>query len=399
MTKYLLVLLFGVTAIQAQIKIEGKVFDATNKEAISYVNIFIPETYQGVYTNDDGYFKFEVPQNTKEIIISCLGYKTKRIEIAAVTSNMNIALQTEDYLLDELIIVSKPLNEIVANLIENSQQQLERNIKLETYYREFVKINNQYSKFADGLVDYYLKPKRKTKVKPKVIVNQSRAFEVTEEDDVEAKGTISASINSLYNFKDATNDFFSFTIIENYLSKAKSSQDYDFSITRKTTENGLEIEVIEIKPLPEVEKMLIGGYIIYDATKKLILEYDLKVSEAHKKYAKLKNMILFKGKLNDFGIKTSFKYIDDKYIPNYKKINFELYLKFGKMVNDNLSGTSDVLVNSYQDENVIFPEKDQFYKESSLYENGMNYTTEFWKTNKAMPLSEKEETILKQIQN
>lgn len=131
----------------------------------------------------------------------------------------------------------------------------------------------------------------------------------------------------------------------------------------------------------------------------MILEYDLKVSEHHKKYSELRNLLLFKFKLNDFSLKVSFKNNDGKYIPNYKKIMFDLYFKFGKMANDNLMGIADVVVNNFDNQNIETPSKDKLYKEKSLYENGMNYKTAYWKTNKAMPLSEKEEAILESIKN
>ena len=398
---FLFIVVFGMSTLHSQINYKGKLIDSVTNEPIAFANIYNTEAKQGTYSNSEGEFSFFVNNNIQHITISYLGYKTLEVPISSLEKEkINTILFTqEDYLLEEIIVTDKPLNTIIEGLIENSQKELERNVKLETYYREFVKINDQYSKFADGLVDYYLKPKRKDKVKAKVIVNESRAFELVKEENLETKGTISSSLNSLYNFKDATDDFFSFNTIETYLSKTKTSEEYDFNIKRKVSEDGREIEIIEVKPLPEIEKLLIEGYIVYDAKKKLILEYDLKVSEHHKKYSQLKNMILFKGKLNDFSLKVSFKNENDKYIPNYKKISFDFYLKFGKMVNDNLSGTSDVLINHYQDDNVIFPHKDLFYEEHSLYENGKNYTTEFWKTNKAMPLSQKEETILESIKN
>lgn len=399
--KQLLILFFCSIVVQAQTTISGKIFDVTTKEPISFVNVYVPQTYQGVYTNEDGVFKLQIASEVKTITISYLGYKTLDLEVNKFTKNevLSIPLKEEEYQLSEIIVTNKPLHTIVGDLVSNSQAQLERSIKLETYYREFVKINNQYSKFADGLVDYYLKPKRKDEVKAKVVVNQSRAYELTKKDDVEAKGSVTSNLNSLYNFKDATNDFFSFNVIESYLSNAKTSANYDFNITRKVTENGTELEIIDIKAKPEIQKVLVEGYIIYYPEKKLILEYNLKMSDVHKKYSELKNALLFKAKVNDFGIKVSFKENGSQYIPNYKKINFDVYVKFGKMINDNLSGTADVLVNSYQDENVVFPQKDKIYKESSLYESGTNFRTEYWKTNQAMPLSEKEEAILKQIQN
>ncbi|MBC8884310.1 hypothetical protein H9X57_15775 [Flavobacterium piscinae] len=65
--------------------------------------------------------------------------------------------------LEEVIVTNKPIHQILAGILANSKNQLDKSIKLETYYREFVKINDNYSKFADGLIDFYVLPKKKKK--------------------------------------------------------------------------------------------------------------------------------------------------------------------------------------------------------------------------------------------
>ncbi len=398
---FLFIVFLGVSTLHSQINYKGKLIDSVTNEPIAFANIYNTEAKQGTYSNSEGEFSFFVNNNIQHITISYLGYKTLEVPISSLEKEkINTILFTqEDYLLEEIILIDKPLNQVVENLVESSKKQLDRSTKLETYYREFVKINNQYSKFADGLVDYYLEPKRKDKVKPKVIVNESRALEITNKDDIQAKGTAVSELSSLYNFKDATNDFFTFDFVERFLTDAKASNEYDFEVKRFVNSENIALEKIVITPLPNVEKLLIEGYITYDSEKKLILEYDLKVSEHHKKYSELRNLLLFKFKLNDFSLKVSFKNNDGKYIPNYKKIMFDLYFKFGKMANDNLMGIADVVVNNFDNQNIETPSKDKLYKEKSLYENGMNYKTAYWKTNKAMPLSEKEEAILESIKN
>jgi hypothetical protein len=286
------------------------------------------------------------------------------------------------------------------NLVSNSKNQLDRDVKLDTYYREFLKINNQYSKFSDGLVTYYLQPKRKDKVKANVVVNESRAFEITAANDLEYEGKADLSaLDTFFNFKDATDNFFNFNMIENFLTNAKSSKKYDFQIKTYQTQSGVSFEKIVIKPLPEVQELLVEGYIIYDATSKVIMEYDLQLADTHKQYSELRNMVLFKFKLNDLQVKVSFRMENGKYIPNYNKTVFDLYMKFGKQINDNLSGVCDLLVNNYSNTNVILPAKETFYTKRSLYENGMKHHSNYWKSNLAMPLSANEEAVLNQLMN
>jgi hypothetical protein len=386
---------FGQTTIQ------GKIIDAATLEPLPYVNVFSLEIRQGVYTNEDGIFRFETMPGLKEVTISCLGYKTLVVPVGTFQNGEKvIPLELDEYLLDEVILTSKPLHEIMSELIDNSKQRLAQNVKLETYFREFLIINNQYSKFCDGLVDYYIKPKRKDKVKPYVIVNQSRAFELTSADKIESNGKMDMSaVNSLSDFKNKANDFFNLDIIENYLTKAKDSEKYDFEIRSQVSSDGRTLEKIIIKPLETVQQQLIEGEIVYDAKDRVILDVDLKTAASHNQYAELRSMLLFKFKIYDLQLKMSFLKEADKYIPNYKKEIFDFYVKFGKQINDRFKVVNDLLVNKYYDFNINIPEEEDLYQKKSIYENGMNYTSEYWNTNMAMPLSTKEEKILKTLQN
>jgi hypothetical protein len=97
-------------------------------------------------------------------------------------------------------------------------------------------------------------------------------------------------------------------------------------------------------------------------------------------------------------IKQQYSFSNGKYVPRYKKVYVDLYLKFGKQVNDRLKFTSDLAVTQYSDVNIIIPEEDQLFQGRSLYKNGTRYDREFWKENNSIPLSEKEEQIIKSLQ-
>lgn len=151
--------------------------------------------------------------------------------------------------------------------------------------------------------------------------------------------------------------------------------------------------------MPEVKEQLIEGVIVYDATDKVIIDVDLKTATSHSQYAELRNMLLFKFKIYDLQIKMSFLKEGNTYIPNYKKEIFDFYIKFGKQIDDRFKGINDLLVNNYYDTNISIPDQEKLYQKSSLYENGMNYTSKYWNSNRAILLSEKEERILETLQN
>jgi len=258
------IFLLAVTFGYSQKTIKGQVLEASSSEALPFVNIFSPEINQGVYTNAEGKFEFQIPKDAKTIHVSYLGYKSIVFAIDNLTTNeLIIRLENEAYTLEEVIVSNKPLHSIIANLVTNSKNQLDRNIKIDTYYREFLQVNNQYSKFSDGLITYFLQPKRKDKVKANVIVNESRAYQLTSASDLKYNGKADLSeLDTFFNFKDATDSFFNFNTIENYLTSAKSSNKYDFQIKTYKSESGISFEKISIKPLVEVKEPLIEGYII-----------------------------------------------------------------------------------------------------------------------------------------
>jgi len=65
---WILLLFFAFGYSQKTIK--GKVLEATTSEALPFVNLFSTESNQGVYTNLEGYFEFQIPNGVQSITIS-----------------------------------------------------------------------------------------------------------------------------------------------------------------------------------------------------------------------------------------------------------------------------------------------------------------------------------------
>lgn len=379
---------------------EGKIIDKSTQESIPFANIFVQQSTQGVISNEDGVFKFYIPTNAETVEISHLGYKSKIYPVNELNAEFTtIYLEADEFALEEVIVTNKPINQILAGIIDNSKMKLDKSIKLETYYREFVKINNKYSKFADGLIDFYLQPKRKTKIEANLIVDQSRAFQLAEKGEIEQKGKVDLSeLDSFFDIQKAANGFFSYELVEGLTGK-KSSENYDFELRSKKDQDGNTVEIIYVIPKPKVEDALLEGKITYDPVNKIVLDIDLKMSEKHKQHVKMRNVLLFKFAVHDIQIKQTYKFTNGKYIPSYKKSIIDIHIKFGKQMNDRMMCISDLVVTNFNDNVTAIPEKSSFFKERSLYLNGMNFTKNFWETNNALPLSENEERILQTLKS
>lgn len=402
--KHYLVLFFCFTAflVQAQTGIfQGKIIDKNTNESIPFANIIALQSTQGVISNEDGVFKFYIPTQVKSIEISSMGYQSQKFEVTTIDSTFQtIYLNVDEIALEEVFVTNKPITTILSNVIANSKMALDKSIKLETYYREFVKINSKYSKFADGLIDFYLQPKKKDKLEASLLVKQSRAYQLADASEIDKKGKADlAEMDSFFDIQKAANGFFSYDYIEkNFLSKKKSEY-YDFELRSKKDQNGTSLEVIYITPKPEVKEVLLEGKITYDPVNQIVLDIDLKMSEKHKKHIEITNALLFKYAFYDIQIKQSYKYVNQKYIPSYKKTLLDIYFKFGGKMDDRLMSISDLVVTNFDDTITTIPNKKEAFQENSLYPNGMNYTIPFWETTNIMPLSENEERILKSLKN
>ncbi|MCB0443336.1 MAG: carboxypeptidase-like regulatory domain-containing protein [Flavobacterium sp.] len=395
--------LFGLItlSLNAQTRIfEGKIVDKTTQESIPFANIFDLNSTQGVISNEDGVFKFYIPKDAENIEVGHLGYKSQLFLVSGIKAEpITIQLETDEMALEEVIVTNKPINQILAGILDNSKNQLDKSIKLETYYREFVKINNKYSKFADGLIDFYLQPKRKTKIEANLIVDQSRAFQLVEKGEIEQKGKLDLSeLDSFFDIQKAADGFFNYQYVEGIASN-KSSERYDFELRSKKDHDGNTVEIIYVIPKPKVEDALLEGKITYDPVNKIVLDIDLKMSDKHKQHVKMRNVLLFKFAVHDIQIKQTYKYVNGKYIPSYRKSIADLHVKFGKQMDDRIMCISDLVVTNFNDNVTSVPKKDRYFKERSLYTNGMNFTENFWETNNALPLSENEERILQTLKS
>lgn len=87
--------------------LSGIVVDETNKP-IPYCTVFIDEINQWSVTELNGKFKFNLPEGSYKLIVSCLGYQTKEelLYIPAKEYAKRIMLRSKSYDLDDVIVTA-----------------------------------------------------------------------------------------------------------------------------------------------------------------------------------------------------------------------------------------------------------------------------------------------------
>lgn len=383
----ILILLCNFSFSQSK-TISGIIKDITSLAPIESVSITVSNSNLGTISNEDGKFRITLPENSSKIEFSHLLYNLEAYIARTNDAEVEIFLTPKSFHLDEVVINHRPGKELLTNAIDASKNKLEKSIMLNTYYREFVNVDNKYTSFSDGLVDYYVKRKSGAS---DVQVKQSRVFDLKDANASEREKAIQ-SIN-LNDIRDAIINSYNFKEISQILKDDR----YNFGVETKTEDNGSSIEIVTFSPKEGIEEEgLYEGSVTYDAKTKLILDIDMHFSEAHKKFSTIHNILIAKVKFNDHARKTRFKIDGDKYVIIYNQIKINFYIKFGKKINNTFESSYDMTTIDYE-EGEFELMKSRKYKERSLYKNGNKYTEEFWKTQNVVLLSNAEEKIINSL--
>lgn len=95
----------------AQSKISGYVLDASNNQAIPFVNIGIKKLGTGTVSDENGFYELETSEPQSRVTFSAIGYLHRTFDWQDLTGYGNIALEPREYLLDTLELKAKKWSE------------------------------------------------------------------------------------------------------------------------------------------------------------------------------------------------------------------------------------------------------------------------------------------------
>tara|TARA_R110001592_G_scaffold357657_2_gene661254 strand:- start:2641 stop:3831 length:1191 start_codon:yes stop_codon:yes gene_type:complete len=97
---------------------QNNVFDLNNKKPIESVHILY-NNYNGLITNEDGYFEIPKDKNIDSIFLSHLTFKSKRIALSNIKKGDTIYLQESPIILDEIILKKFKAKDTILKAIYN----------------------------------------------------------------------------------------------------------------------------------------------------------------------------------------------------------------------------------------------------------------------------------------
>ncbi len=324
-------------------------------------------------------------------MVSHLNYETTKLTVTKGKTTYELTPKTN--LLDEIIVTTQPIYEIMLSYIEKSKEKLQKSLILTTYYREFVKADEDYTKYSDGILKYYIKNVKKSKADVEVV--DARAIElkgvvekVKETKEVNMDLT---SFNKIQEIFDVTD----FNFLTKYC-KEKEASKYTFEYRTSKKSNGDEYKTIVLNPKKEIDEALNKITIIIDAKNEAILEVEMeKVNDKFKEINFLG--ILIKTKILKY--KIAYHYSQNNYYPQYVMKDMLLGINANNKkttIDDLFRFTSDVVVTSATTEYIDL-DKNIKYKKTSLYERDQEPKSDFWLNNNGVTLTKEQQEILNNV--
>lgn len=167
--KYLLLFcfLFPLLLPAQSIHISGTVQTYEENLPLAYAQLRARQSGLGSLTNADGQFHLVLPGGAiaDTLKISYLGYATAYLPVASVRgrSDLTILLQQKDVVLDEVLITPQEPEELLLGALAAIRDNYaDQGTRLEGFYRELIREEDQYLEFTEAVLDLYQSPVEET---------------------------------------------------------------------------------------------------------------------------------------------------------------------------------------------------------------------------------------------
>lgn len=378
---------FDVLA-QTDHTIKGNLLDSKFKTPVAFANIKLLKANISSMSNSEGFFAFNYASSSvmDTLLITCIGYKSIKIplQLSATLDFKDFILTPNMIVLNEVVISSLNAKSILKEAVNTSANRYPSPAIFKGYYRESVKRDSFLTKYADGLVEFYVERKKDSNLKTDLRVLQLRAKELPIQEEEEKINEFNSliSINKIIKFISLTE-----------ISPLDSNrfEFYNYSIS-EFSEAGKALYRIDFEPQSNTDKVVLGGKIFIDKKTKLILAIDCKVAAGSEKNLKTFNLLGTKISAVSTGLYIRFESNENSYSVKYIKESHGIVFS-GKKLNQKNEFTSELLITGLQTNNFI-PFTNGTYNKRSLYSRGNQYTDNYWENPKLIPNVSQESIFL-----
>lgn len=379
----LFVLFFNTIVFAQETDYSIVVKDIETQLPVENATVAVLKTKQILASDQDGKVSFTL-NGDSDVEISATDYENLTLSWESLKeSEFVVYLKTKDNKLDEIVLSKENPQRILQKIVSNSAAKLATPCNLKAYVREFFILDNKYSYYNDGLVNFQFKVSQK-KVNTTLLVEQNRSYSLIEQD-------VSADLRG-YNLNDIMENYANLKYFDPILDP-KAKKEYDF-VTKGDSANK-DYFIMTISPLDKAKKALDTFEIVYDSELKLIISFSIIITPGtiaelpENKEEGAKN-------ITRSVVKVNYKVDDDNYyvMSSNEEVGYDVVLK-DKTVK-NIQVRNNLITTNFSKKEIAY-DKSEVFKEESLFNKKNNILTSYWNID-GFTATEEEKTLIEGLE-
>jgi len=348
---------------------------------VENATVVILKTKQVLLSNEEGKVTF-VLNGASNVQVSEMNYENLTLRWASLKEDgFVVYLKNKNNKLDEIILSKESPQKALKKIVSSSIEKLTMPYRLKVYVREFFMLDDKYSYYNDGLVNFQFAENQK-KASTTLLVEQNRSYGLLETD-------VSADLKG-YNLNNIMENYCNLKYFEPLL-ESKAKEQYDF-ILRKHSSNA-NYNVLRVTPLDK-SPATDSFEIIYDPIKKLIIEFTITI--APQSLDKIEEKAALGSKfITKSLIKVAYRVDGEDYYlrSSNEEIAYDVVLK-EKI--KNIQVRNNFITTHFNKQNFTYNESDVF-KEKTLFNKKNKILTNYWDIS-GFTATEEEKAIISSLE-
>ena len=359
----LFILLFSVGVFAQNTEYSIIIKDIETQLPIENVTVLIMKTKQTLISNKDGKVTFEL-NGASNVQVSETNYEKLTLRWASLKEDQFVVyLKSSHNKLDEIVVSKENPQKTLQKIVSNSRQKLAASYRLKVYVREFFMLDNKYSYYNDGLVNFQFSVNQK-KTTTTLLVEQNRSYGLLETD-------VSADLMG-YNLNNIMENYSNLKYFDPLLD-SKTKKEYSF--TTKGHPSNKNYYIMSVVPLDNAKSALDTYEIIYDPEKKLIINFSVVIVPANLAEIQENEKIGSKNVTRSI-VKVNYRVdsLDYYLLSANEEIGYDLVLKDEIK---NIQVRNSFITTNFNRQNFTYNESDVF-KEKTLFNKKNKVLTKYW---------------------
>ena len=367
----------------------GVVLDATTQRPVPFAAIGLPGSPIGTVSNSEGVFQLLVPpaHAADSVVVSCVGYAPRRLVLQAGPAKL--LLRPQAVPLQGVAVVGYSPQSLLKRALRATRARLLSPVLLHSYYREFVRVNGEYTKFADGLVDYHLviNPRKPDKADIQVSVKASRAR------IVQAARSRFEDLPSVIDVERAPTGYEREPEIHSDFLDSTSFSFYKYELRESVGEVEEPFYVISFAPATRDADHLQQGTVRIDKRTLCLLALDSELAPALLPYVPAHSLLMVKVQENAFHKHVEYRQLAERCYLSFIRVNYGARVEIGHTRTLQYDFTTEMLVSNLDAAAPPVPRAEQYHGRS-LFKNGTHYQHPYWKEATVLPATPQEEAVI-----